>query len=233
MRSNDPIFNQQTTRDRLTEADAIRQGYGSAFDFLAVWNLIADYARKERLLKEPIRLNQLPAEAIWLGVKAGTLGIAAACGFVVVRLIVFYLVVEIFFLSRDMAALIYISIIAALAITACKTLADYLRYPGGLTDSLISITVGCLVSSMITMEVVKLGGVAACFLFSREFTALLPDSPYTPIMVMWFYEQFLGEPWKLVLEEWLLLQAIISGIGIIRHRRRTLTQEAAFDLAET
>ena len=108
MPSNSPIFNQQTNRDRLTEAEAIRQGYGSAFDVFAIWNLIADYFRKERLLKKPIRLNQLPAEAIWFGVKSGMIGTMVGFGLMLLRLGVFGLCFYLFNLDRDIANLVYL-----------------------------------------------------------------------------------------------------------------------------
>jgi hypothetical protein len=230
MTSNAPIFNQPTNRDRLTEADATRQGYGSVFDFLAIWNTIADYSRKERLLKEPIRLNQLPAEAIWFGVKSGTIGTMIGVGLIMLRLGVFGLCFYLLNLDRDIANLVYLSIVVILSLQYFTTLADYLRYPGGMTDSLIKINVSCLIGSVITVEIMKLIGIAALFLCYGQIVMLIPDSPAYMTMLKWFYGYFLNQPWKLVLESWLQMQIIICGVGLVNQRRRSLEKKAEFDL---
>lgn len=230
MPSPDPIFNQPTTRDRLTEADAIRQGYGSAFDFFAVWNIIADYARKERLLKEPITLNQLPAEAMWFGIKSGTIGSMVGIGLILVRLAVFGFCYYLFNLDRDITNLVYLSVITVLSLQYFKTLADYLRYPGGMTDSLININISCVVTSVITVEIMKIVGITAAFLCYPQIVNLMPDSTSSTQLLNWFYSYFLNEPWKLVIESRFFIQITISGVGMVNKRRSTLSKKNEFDL---
>ena len=152
MASTDPIFNQPSNRDRLTEADAVRQGYGSAFDFLAVWNTIADYARKEKLLREPVRLNQLPAEIFWFGAKSATLGTIAAIGLIGIRLLLFGLSWYLFDLDRDIVNVVYLIVVTILAMQYFTLLANYLHYSGGITDQLVTINTSCVIGSVINVE---------------------------------------------------------------------------------
>ncbi len=226
MPSNNPIFNQPTNRDRLTEADATRQGYGSAFDVLAVWNTIADYARKERLLKEPIRLNQLPAEVMWFGVKSGTIGMMVGIGLILFRLGVFGLFYYLFSLDRDIVNLVYLTILVVFSLQYFITLADYLRYPGGITDSLIKINISCVIGSVITVEIMKLIGFATVFLCYGQIVMLIPDTLVYIKMLKWFYGYFLNQPWKLILESCLHLQIIICGVRLVNQRRRTIEAKA-------
>lgn len=226
MSSNDPIFNQPSNRDRLTEADAVRQGYGSAFDFLAVWNTIADYSRKERLLKEPIRLNQLPAEAIWFGIKSGAIGTMVGVGLILLRFGVFGLCYYLFNLDRDIANLMYLPMVAVLSLQYFTILANYLRYPGGMTDALIKINVSCVTGSVISVEIMKLIGTATLFLCYGQIVQLIPNSPASATMLKWFYAYFLNEPWKLILETCLQLQIIICGMGLLNQRRRSMEEKA-------
>jgi hypothetical protein len=231
MSSNDPIFNQPSNRDRATEADAVRQGYGSAFDFLAVWNLIADYSRKERLIKEPILLTQLPAEAVWLGIKSSTLGIVVGMGLIALRFLVFGLCFYLVNLNRDIANLLYLTTIAALSISYFKTMSDYIRYPDGMTDRLIKINMSCIIGSVITIEIFKLIGIAAAFLCYPQIVSMLTDKPYSTELLSWFYAYFLNQPWQLILESCFIMQVIISGLGVVNKRRTTLSEKNDFDLA--
>lgn len=224
------IFNQPSNKDRLSEADATRQGYGSVFGLFAIWNIIADYARKERLLKEPIRLNQLPAEAVWFGVKSSTLGIVAGVGLIVLRFIIFGLLFYLFNLNRDIANLIYLLAITALSLMYFKTLADYLRYPDGMTDTLIKININCVVSSVVTVEIMKLVGILYAFISYGQIVSLMPESAHSEMFFRWFYNYFLDQPWKLLLEEWFIVQVIISGMGLVEKRRGSLEERVEFDL---
>lgn len=230
MPSNDPVFNQSNIRDRLNEAEAVRQGYGSAFDFLAVWNTIADYSRKERLLKEPIRLNQLPAEVVWFAVKSGTIGTMVGIGLMLFRLGAFGLCYYLFELDRDIANLVYLSVLVILSVQYFTTLADYLRYPGGMTDSLIKINVSCIIGSIMTVEIIKLIGIAVAYLGYGQIAQLVQDSYAYETMFRWFYGYFLNQPWKLFLESWFSLQIILCGVGIVNQKRRSSDERSEFDL---
>ena len=76
----------------------------------------------------------------------------------------------------------------------------------------------------------KLIGIAALFLCYGQIVRLIPGSPAYVTMLKWFYGYFLNEPWKLILESCLQLQIIISGVGLVNQRRRSLEEKAEFDL---
>ena len=231
MSSKDPIFNQPSFRDRLTEADAIRQGYSSAFDFLAVWNVIADYSRKERLLREPVRLNQLPAEIFWFGTKSATLGTVAAIGIGGIRLLLFGLSWYVFDLDRDMVNVVYLILVTILAMQFYTVLSNYLHHPGGITDQLISININCVTGSVITIEVIKIICIIYLFVFYPHIASVVPDKAYMTLLLKWLYIYFFNDPWKLVLESWFVMQIIICGNGLVNKQRLRLVQNAEFDLA--
>jgi hypothetical protein len=230
MPSTDPIFNQPSNRDRLAEADAVRQGYGGAFDFFAVWNVIADYSRKERLLREPVKLNQLPAEIFWFGAKSATLGTVAAICLVGLRLLLFGLSWYLFDLDRDITNVVYLIAVTILTMQYFTLLANYLHYSDGITDQLVTINTSCVIGSVITVEVARIIGLIAAFICYPLIISTFSDSSNSLEMIQWIYAYFLNSPWKLALESCFFLLMIICGYGIIKLKREMLIEKAEFDL---
>ena len=83
---------------------------------------------------------------------------------------------------------------------------------------------------MITVEIMKLIGIAAAFLCYPQIASMLANKHYATELLNWFYGYFLNQPWKFILESCFIMQVIISGVGVVNRRRSTLLKTDQFDL---